>query len=195
MGRPLQFDRETAMLKAMQYFWERGYGATSMSELSEAMDMRPGSIYAAFGSKRELLFETINFYATTGQTKVKEILEHGTVVKDQVEVVLKLMIDEMSCQKVAHGCLLVNLLLELGSIDDEARVLVQKHLRKMKGIFQKALRRAQENGEIPPEKDLSVQATFLMGSVYSLRIMARAGASLKELRTMKSETLRHIFDS
>ncbi|HAI28847.1 MAG TPA: TetR family transcriptional regulator, partial [Thalassospira sp.] len=39
-------------------FWERGYENTSMSDLSNAMELRPPSIYAAFGSK-EALFEEV----------------------------------------------------------------------------------------------------------------------------------------
>ncbi|MDC9612019.1 TetR/AcrR family transcriptional regulator, partial [Pseudoalteromonas sp. GABNS16H] len=35
----------------MNLFWERGYAGASMKQIEQALDMRPGSIYATFGSK------------------------------------------------------------------------------------------------------------------------------------------------
>ena len=48
-GRPRAFDEDAALEKAMHVFWRKGYDATSISDLTEAMQINPPSLYAAFG--------------------------------------------------------------------------------------------------------------------------------------------------
>lgn len=53
-GRPLSSDKDAALEKAMLTFWQYGYEATSMSDLSQAMGINAPSIYSVFGNKRSL---------------------------------------------------------------------------------------------------------------------------------------------
>ncbi|TDE28361.1 TetR/AcrR family transcriptional regulator, partial [Actinomadura sp. 6K520] len=61
-GRPRTFDRDTALAQATRLFWERGYEATSVGELTNAMSIRPASLYAAFGDKKSLFKEVVEAY-------------------------------------------------------------------------------------------------------------------------------------
>jgi TetR/AcrR family transcriptional repressor of nem operon len=59
-----QFDEAAALDKAMEAFWARGYEATSVQDLVEAMGLHRGSIYAAFGGKRSLFLKALRHYET-----------------------------------------------------------------------------------------------------------------------------------
>src|SRR6185369_16899750 len=65
-GRPLSFDSDKALENAMHVFWERGYEAASISELTAAMGITPPSLYTAFGDKERLFLEAIERYASAG---------------------------------------------------------------------------------------------------------------------------------
>ena len=61
-GRPREYDPELALAKARDTFWRAGYAATSLDELSDAMDMNRPSLYAAFGDKETLFLRALEGY-------------------------------------------------------------------------------------------------------------------------------------
>lgn len=63
-GRPREFDREQALLKARNLFWRQGYEGTSMSDLVAELGIASARIYKAFGSKEQLFREAIASYET-----------------------------------------------------------------------------------------------------------------------------------
>ncbi len=64
-GRPRAFDRDAALDAATEMFWRRGFSATSMADLCEAMGISAPSLYAAFGSKEDLYEAALKHYSET----------------------------------------------------------------------------------------------------------------------------------
>ena len=56
------FDTDRVLAKAMHRFWRQGYEATSMQDLVDCMGINRGSIYATFGSKRDLFVLALKAY-------------------------------------------------------------------------------------------------------------------------------------
>ena len=54
MARPREFEVTDVLLKARAVFAAQGYNGTSIDELVRATGLMRGSIYKAFGSKRNL---------------------------------------------------------------------------------------------------------------------------------------------
>jgi TetR/AcrR family transcriptional repressor of nem operon len=48
------FNEETALEKAMQVFWEKGFEPASIADLLEGTGLNRGSLYNAFGGKQQL---------------------------------------------------------------------------------------------------------------------------------------------
>ena len=65
MANKIKFEREHVVRVASQLFWEKGFHATSLKDIEHALDMRPGSIYAAFGNKESLYSQALDLYAGT----------------------------------------------------------------------------------------------------------------------------------
>ncbi len=79
-GRPRSFDRETALEKAVLAFWERGYEATSVADLTQVMGIGAPSLYAAFGDKRSLFEEAVGVYCDRyGSFGERALAEEPTV--------------------------------------------------------------------------------------------------------------------
>ncbi len=87
-GRPRGFDRDAALEAAMLLFWRKGFAATSMNDLCDAMGIRSPSLYAAFGSKEALYLEAIQHYVQTIGPPVWDKLVEGTTARAGVEKLL-----------------------------------------------------------------------------------------------------------
>jgi tetracycline repressor-like protein len=57
-GRPREFDIDAALDKSVLVFRERGYHATSIADLTGAMELASGSVYKAFKDKAQLLYRS-----------------------------------------------------------------------------------------------------------------------------------------
>src|SRR3954454_23669908 len=64
MARPREFDEEQVVRAARDRFWEAGYAATSMTDLSEATGLGKTSLYGAFGDKHALFMRIFDEYST-----------------------------------------------------------------------------------------------------------------------------------
>ncbi len=73
MAKPAKFDRQKVIDKATNLYWKKGFHATSMRNLQTEIDMRPGSIYAAFGSKDGLFKEALRNYADIALTQLEKL--------------------------------------------------------------------------------------------------------------------------
>jgi AcrR family transcriptional regulator len=79
-GRPRTFDRNTAIIVAMEQFWRDGYEATTVSKLTEAMGITPPSMYAAFGDKDQLFHAAAACYVDTMNVSFAEALAQPTAL-------------------------------------------------------------------------------------------------------------------
>jgi len=61
-GRPREFDLTEALDQALLVFWRKGYRATSLEDLTDAMQINRPSLYAAFGDKENLFLKTVDHY-------------------------------------------------------------------------------------------------------------------------------------
>ncbi|WP_250162665.1 TetR family transcriptional regulator [Psychrobacter sp. WY6] len=54
MSRTALYNRQDALERALlQLFWQKGFHATSLKDIEEALDMRPGSIYLRLAVKMD----------------------------------------------------------------------------------------------------------------------------------------------
>ncbi len=61
-GRPRAFEPETALIQAMDVFWQDGFAGTSLDALSAATGLNRPSLYGAFGDKRALYLQAYRQY-------------------------------------------------------------------------------------------------------------------------------------
>src|SRR6202000_85711 len=88
IGRPREFDRDAALEAAMFLFWRKGFTATSMNDLCEAMGVRSPSLYAAFGSKEALYLTAVGHDVQTQGPPLWGKLAEGAPARASIENLL-----------------------------------------------------------------------------------------------------------
>jgi len=75
MANTSKFNREEVLHKASDLFWAKGFAGTSIRDIQDTVNMRPGSIYATFGSKEGLYKESLLTYAQSMGEALDEYIE------------------------------------------------------------------------------------------------------------------------
>ena len=78
MTRASPFDRGKPLDAAMSLFWNKGYHATSLKDLEAALNMKPGSIYAAFKSKENLYLLALQAYFERSRQAFRDMLAQSS---------------------------------------------------------------------------------------------------------------------
>lgn len=176
-GRPRAFDRGEALERALLLFWSRGYGATSVQDLVEGLSLERGSLYGAFGDKRNFYLAAVQLYWDTYERRLVAALETGPVLPALREV----LADPARAQEYAsdagvpQGCMIGNTTAELVPQDAEAREIVARSHARFTRIVADALRRAQASGEVTQNATPEAQAQLLLFTVQGLSLVSRAG--------------------
>jgi len=103
MGRPLEFDPDEALGKALELFWRYGYEGTSLADLTNAMGIVRPSLYATFGSKEDLFRKVIDFYWSTQMGFARAAGEKRTA-REVVEALLFGFVDAVTGSGTPPGC-------------------------------------------------------------------------------------------
>lgn len=192
-GRPRSFDHAEVLDALIQLFWEKGFEATSMTDIVEATGLNKSSLYNAFGPKEVLLQEALKRYveAQTGQTAL--VLAEGTAGLADIHSLFDLLWHAFHANGDRRGCLAVNSSTELGLRDQHVAAIVRSYRDLTGDSFRAALRRAADQGEIEPhlvDTYVSLSVTTMLG----LAVLVRSGADNDEVSSYLDAT-RHLVES
>ena len=133
------YDRETALNAALLLFWTKGYHATSLKDLEEALKMKPGSIYAAFKSKENLYALALEKYFKTSQSVFQEgVLESPSPLKGLVDMI-RAMGRAKEGEPMRRPCMLIKAVIT-GTDDTEKTAELARGYRNKMGANSTPLR-------------------------------------------------------
>lgn len=189
VARLKSFDEERAIDSAVDCFWARGYEATSVRDLAEAMGIGGASLYNAYGDKRELFIRALERYANRSMRERIERIEARYEPKQAIAAFLAEIIDRSVRDPDCKGCMLVNSALDVAPHDAEIGKLVGRYLGEIRAFFKRSLEAARRAGQVPRRLDAEVVSGHLLGVLLGIRVLARTGAKRKLLEVVARPAL------
>jgi len=182
LGRPREFDERAALAQMMAAFWVGGYEGTSLSDLVHVSKINKGSLYAAFGNKRQIYLRSLESYLDALVASVDEALQAPGAAADHLRSLFLL-----SAERVAagdrRGCFLCNSSTDMAASDADVEELVRSGLQRLEGLFAKAL------GPGLSARKRSAKASQLLSTYMGIQALARAGYPERSIRDIVNQTL------
>jgi TetR/AcrR family transcriptional regulator, copper-responsive repressor len=188
-GRPRAFDRDEALDRAMHLFWQRGYEATSVSDLTEAMGITPPSLYAAFGDKKRLFLEAVDRYqAGRGSFAQAALCDEPTAERAMRRLLLD-TIESFFKPNSVRGCMVVLAATNCTSESNDIAESLADRRRLAERLVRDRIVAGREAGEFPADTDVDTLAGLVITTLYGLSIKARDGASRSSLRKVVEQVM------
>ncbi|MER6567916.1 helix-turn-helix domain-containing protein [Streptomyces sp. NPDC001093] len=190
MARTKEFDPDAALQSALELFWRRGYEATSMADLVEHLGIGRASLYATFGNKHELYLKALERYEESGLTRIVRELSQAGPALPAVRAVVRRYAAEAADERLRlHGCLITNTAAELAPRDPAAARRVERNWDHLETLLHSALVRAQNQGELPADRDPLALARTLLVLMQGLRVVGKASADPARVRDAAEQAL------
>lgn len=182
MARPREFDEVAALDAAIQCFWSRGYEATSVRDLADAMGIAGPSLYNTFGDKRMLYRQALEHYVERGFCDRVRRFESQLSPRAAIGAFFDEIIELSLADDQRKGCMIVNSALELAPHDSEFQAALADVLRDMEAFFHRCVKAGQDAGAINAALPADDLARMLLGLLMGLRVLARSRPEPELLR-------------
>lgn len=184
VGRPKKFDRDTALMSAVNVFWLKGFDGASMTDLTEAMGVNPPSLYAEFGDKLNLYRLAIERYATNDACTPLVAFES----EPDIEKAIRAFMNEVVIYATRHdsgakGCFLSTSVATSAGEVEGVEELLKKAIEATDRRLVKRFDEAKANGTLSQNFPSLERARLMFDLRQGLVFRARAGCSIKSMKS------------
>jgi TetR/AcrR family transcriptional repressor of nem operon len=189
-GRPREFDMDAALDKSVRVFRERGYHATSIADLTEAMELASGSVYKAFKDKRAVFVAAFDREGRRRGEKLRRLLSSATSGRDGIRIALTFYADSSHGVEGRQGCLIVGTAAELATLDAEVAQRVTAALRDSERLMVDLIHQGQADGSIPATIDSKVTARLILCLLQGMRVIGKTGRKRAAMRAVADAAMK-----
>jgi AcrR family transcriptional regulator len=192
MKRAAPYNRDDALNAAMSLFWLRGYHATSLKDLEETLNMKPGSIYAAFSSKENLYLLTLERYFDAIRGQFRERMAQASSPLGGLAEFIRSFGQLSPNDAARQACMLTKTLVDTRNTEPAIAKKTRTYLARMRKEFAVVFEMAKAVGELPPNADSNHLARRFQANISALRFELHLGTGQKEISNLAEDMAREI---
>ncbi len=168
----------------MECFWAHGYEGTGITALLEHMGIPRQSMYNTFGTKEEILLQSVDLYSAELHLMLREAIKDATTPFEKVDR----LFDFWSGTNPS-GCFIGNCVAEFGQTHDRVAEVMAGKLDSLRSFFRDIFQEAIERGDLPAERNADDLAfamlTFSQGLALMHKTMTNDSQWHGTIETMK----------
>ena len=191
MARCVEFNEVEKIEKAMNVFWEKGYNATSMQDLVDAMQINRSSLYNTIGDKHQLFMRCIGYYFNNAMCELKQKVAKETSAK---AALIKVITDKadwiVACDK---GCLCMKTTFEIAPDDNAVRNQMSKNNDVFIEFMATVVQKAMDDGEMDSSEDAALMAEYIATSFTGWKQSYILHKDPIKIKKMSEFLIKNIF--
>ena len=187
-------NRENLLNEGVILLMQQGYHGTGLKEILDAVQIPKGSFYNYFGSKENFAAESVSHYITPYIAQLQRYLaESEGNAFAALERYLNEGIAELEKTEFKGGCLLGNLMGEVGDTSEVCRAALQTALNRYRDVWEIGLNRAQSEGSIRTDKTAHEMADLWVNAWQGALLRMKIEQSIAPLKQCQQELLGDFF--
>lgn len=192
MARPRKFVEEDVIIAAAGAFVAKGYGGTTIADLTEATGLGKQSLYNSFGGKRQLFLRALAASTTHIVDRARDTLAVSTETPiDRVKAQLSALALLFSSTGPIDS-LVTKATVEVADRDDEVASAAAEAFQRLETEYRDCLTEARDAGQIAADVDLDSLATYFVAVTRGMEVLGHAGASFETLHAVAATALEAI---
>jgi TetR/AcrR family transcriptional repressor of nem operon len=193
MGRPLKFEAEIVLDKAVDTFWRLGYAGTTPQTLVDELGIGKGSLYHSFDSKHNLFTLAMQRYSAERLQQLADVLRDGLLEDEPVLPQLRTSLQTLTgVGQHRRGCFIVNSVAELGQGDDTVTTLAKSLFDRIEDSFAAAVEKGRATGELTGDVEPRAAAQGLLATVIGTSVLAKTGTDMTILVSLLDDALARL---
>ncbi|MDT8407568.1 MAG: TetR family transcriptional regulator C-terminal domain-containing protein [Methylococcales bacterium] len=169
-----QINRDNLLSQGVALLMAHGYHGTGLKALLDAVNIPKGSFYNYFGSKEQFGAEAIQHYIEPFIQQLNSCLAQNP--DDSLAAIrgyFRQHISELQAADFQGGCLLGNLMGEIGDSSEVCRQSLQNAVARYRNTLQAGLTRAQTQGRVRTDKTAGELADILVNAWQGVLLRAK----------------------
>lgn len=189
-----EINRENLLNQGVALLMQQGYHGTGLQEILDAVQIPKGSFYNYFGSKENFGAAVIEHYITPYIQQISSYLEQPDIdALSALQRYFNESIAELERTEFKGGCLLGNLMGEIGDSSEICRIALQETLNRYRDVLQAGLSKAQQQGTIRTDKTAREMADLLVNTWQGALLRMKVEQSTAPLKQCCHELLENFF--
>ena len=176
VARPREFDEYKVLRAARQQFWSTGYAGTTMDAIAAVTGLGKGSLYGAFGDKRQLFLRVFDGYCTDIVNAVGRRLDGpDDEAFERLCAHVRAVAANTAADTARRGCLLAKGTAELSEHDTDVAARALRTFEILEEALAADIQAAQRHGDIDPAADPHQLADLVLAVLRGIEALGKAG--------------------